>query len=127
MEPVNLFDLAGQQARWLSVRQSTIAGNIANANTPGYRARDVEPFEKVLDSTRVTMSATDPRHISTGATREALAVRQRENPEIPVMPSENSVTLEAELMNAGEVRRAFELNTAIVKAFHRMILMTVKG
>lgn len=127
MEPVNLFDLASQQARWLSVRQSTIAGNIANANTPGFRTRDVEPFEKVLDSTRVTMEVTSPRHISTGATQEAFQVRQKENGDIAVMPSENTVSIENELMDAGEVRRNFELNTAIVKAFHRMVLMTSRS
>ncbi|WP_306792290.1 flagellar basal body protein, partial [Enterobacter asburiae] len=53
MEPVNLFDLATRQSQWLAVRQSTIASNIANANTPGYTANDVEPFEKVLDRTAV--------------------------------------------------------------------------
>ena len=42
MEPVSLFDLAAKQAQWLSVRQSAIAGNIANANTPGYRRKDVD-------------------------------------------------------------------------------------
>ena len=31
MEPVNLFDLATQQSRWLAVRQSAVAGNVANA------------------------------------------------------------------------------------------------
>ncbi len=35
--------------RWLVVRQSTVAQNIANANTPGYKAVDVEPFEAALD------------------------------------------------------------------------------
>ena len=30
-------------------------------------------------------------------------------------------------MKAGEVRRAFELNTAIVKAFHRMMMLGVEG
>ena len=30
-------------------------------------------------------------------------------------------------MNAGEVRRAFELNTAIVKAFNRMTMLVTKG
>mgnify|MGYP002382504004 CR=1 FL=1 len=55
---VNLFDLAAKQAEWLSVRQSTIAGNIANVNTPGYRALEVESFSKVLDNTRVGLQAT---------------------------------------------------------------------
>jgi flagellar basal-body rod protein FlgB len=44
-----------------------------------------------------------------------------------VLPSENTVVLEDELMKAGEVRRTFELNTAIVKAFHRMTMLSVKG
>jgi flagellar basal-body rod protein FlgB len=37
------------------------------------------------------------------------------------------VVLEQELMKAGEVRRSFELNTAIVKAFHSMMTMVVKS
>jgi flagellar basal-body rod protein FlgB len=126
MLPVNLFDLASQQARWLSVRQSTIAGNIANVNTPGYRAVEVEPFEKVLSATRVAVETTDARHISTGATTGSFSVRQQDS-DVAVMPSENSVVLENELMKDGEVGRTFELNTAIVKAFHRMILMSTKG
>ena len=36
MEPIHLFDLASQQARWLTVRQATVASNVSNANTPGY-------------------------------------------------------------------------------------------
>ena len=126
MQPVSLFDLAAQQARWLSVRQSTVAGNIANVNTPGYRAADVEPFEKVLNSKSVAMRATDPRHISLGVGGSGIAVRSEEN-DTAVMPSDNSVVMETELMKAGDVRRSFELNTAIVKAFHRMTLMSLKA
>ena len=126
MQPVNLFDLASQQARWLSVRQTAVSSNIANANTPGYGAVDVEPFEAVLNQTRVAMRATHPRHISVGATGDALAVRQV-NDSVPVMPSGNTVVLETELMKSGELRRNFELNTAIVKSFHRMLMMTTRS
>lgn len=126
MDPVNLFDLAAQQARWLSVRQNAIAGNVANANTPGYRTHDVEPFERVLDRTRVAMTATQSGHLTGGATAAGLSVKPEE-PKNAVLPSDNTVALEDELMKAGEVRRAFELNTAIVKAFHRMIMQSSKG
>ena len=44
-----------------------------------------------------------------------------------MLPSDNNVVLENELMDAGEVRRAFELNTGIVKAFNRMTLLVSKG
>ena len=46
MTPVHLFGVLSQHNRWLSLRQATISGNIANANTPGYKGIDVEPFEK---------------------------------------------------------------------------------
>ena len=126
MQPVNLFALASQQARWLSVRQTAVASNIANANTPGYGAVDVEPFEAVLNQTRVAMRATHPGHIAVGATADALAVRQV-NESTPTMPSGNTVMLEQELMKSGEVRRSMELNTAVVKAFHRMLMNTTRS
>jgi flagellar basal-body rod protein FlgB len=126
MEPVNLFNLAAQQSRWLAVRQSAVAGNVANVNTPGYGTVDVEPFEKVLDNTGVTMAATNAGHLKGRATDAGFSIRQ-EDRGASVLPSENSVVLENELMKAGDIRRQFELNTAIVKAFHRMIMLSTKG
>lgn len=125
MGPVNLFDLATKQAQWLSVRQSSVAGNIANANTPGYTATDVEPFEKVLDRTAVRLSATQNGHLG-GVSEAGFTVKPQE-PTGPAMPSKNTVVMENELMKAGEIRRSFELNTAIVKAFHTMMMTTVRG
>ena len=122
---VNLFALAAKQAEWLSVRQSAIAGNIANVNTPGYRSLTVEPFSKVLDGTRVGLQATQASHLVGGAGREAIAVRQRDDADVSA--SGNSVVLENELLDAGEVRRTFELNTAIVKAFNHMTMLVSKG
>lgn len=126
MEPVNLFDLAAQQSRWLSVRQSAVAGNVANVSTPGYVAVDVEPFEKVLDKTGVRMAATQSGHLGGQSAESGFAVRTEDNAP-SVRPSENSVVLENELLKAGEIRRQFELNTAIVKAFHRMLMLTSKS
>ena len=125
MEPVTLFDLATKQSQWLAVRQSAIASNIANANTPGYTANDVEPFEKVLDRTAVSLQATEAGHLGNEATNAGFRIKQEE-PAGVILPSKNTVVVENELMKAGEVRRAFELNTAIVKAFHSMMMMAVK-
>jgi flagellar basal-body rod protein FlgB len=125
MHPVNLFDLASQQARWLSVRHTAVSSNIANANTPGYGVVEVEPFDAVLDKTRVGMSATHQNHIKVGMGSDSLMVRQTDTK--PNMPSGNTVELENELMKSGEVRRSFELNTAIVKAFHRMLMSTTRS
>jgi flagellar basal-body rod protein FlgB len=53
MRVIHLFDLASQQARWLSARHIAVASNIANANTPGYKAADVPPFETAVITNQV--------------------------------------------------------------------------
>ena len=123
--PVNLFTLASTQARWLSARQTAVAGNIANVNTPGFRARDVEPFSKMLEGgSGVSLVSTSAAHFHSGATG-GIGTKEIEGGRI--LPSGNNVALEDEFVKAGEVRREFELNTAIVRAFHRMLLTAAKG
>jgi flagellar basal-body rod protein FlgB len=123
---IHLFDVVARHNQWLSVRQSTIASNIANANTPGYKSLDVEPFEKVLESTRLAMNATQAGHMTDGSTKAA-AVDIRKSEPWETTHSGNSVSLEQELINAGDVNRAYRLNTGIAKAFHRMLLASAKA
>ena len=126
MTAIHLFDVVSRHNRWLSVRQSAIASNVANANTPGYKSLDVEPFEKVLESTRLAMNATHPGHLTDGAAKTA-AVDIRKSEPWETTHSGNSVSLEQELINAGDVNRAYRLNTGIAKAFHRMLLASAKA
>ncbi|QKV19647.1 flagellar basal body rod protein FlgB [Oricola thermophila] len=125
MTAVNLFKLASTQAKWLSVRQTAVANNIANANTPGYRSVDVEPFADVLSSASVRLNSTAANHFGTSANEIAFRVLDEE----PATFSNQGkrVSLEDELVKSGEIRHSFELNTSIVSAFNRMILMTAKG
>ncbi len=125
MSVIHLFDVVSRHNQWLSVRQATIAGNIANANTPGYKALDVAPFEKTLEATRLEMAATQRGHLADSGSKTS-DVDVREAQPWEVTHSGNSVSLEQELINAGEVNRAYRLNTSIAKAFHRMLLASVK-
>ena len=61
----DLFDMAEKKLGWLSERQSVLASNIANANTPGYRGSDVKPFASVLSGMQtVTPTLTQPAHLA---------------------------------------------------------------
>lgn len=124
MQSIQLFELASRQAEWLSVRQEVVSTNIANANTPKFRAKDVTPFSAVLDSSYVPMARTNPGHIA-GDTMETaqIGVHDEEvNNEIGVQESGNTVSLSGELAKSGDVRRQYELNTQLTKAFHNMML-----
>jgi flagellar basal-body rod protein FlgB len=124
--PIYLFDIASRQAQWLSLRQATIAQNIANANTPGYRAREIEPFAETMNKTTLSMAATQLGHFRS----ETASIRTAEvrlEGATSTTASGNSVDLEQELIEAGEVNKDYSLNTGIVKAFHRMWMASVKA
>ncbi|MEK9278459.1 MULTISPECIES: flagellar basal body rod protein FlgB [unclassified Bradyrhizobium] len=125
MGPLYLFELASSQARWLELRQSTIATNVANANTPGFKARDVEPFNKVLDGTPVRLAMTSPSHMQLSAAEtDTRAIAKKDSWE--VVHSGNSVSLEQEMIKGSDVNRDYSMNSAIVRSFHRMLLSSAK-
>lgn len=126
MAPIDLFKVASQHNQWLSMRQSIISGNIANANTPSYKAREIEPFEAVLSQAGLNMAQTQRGHIAPPADNVA-ARTARDEDTWQVQHSGGTVTLEAELLKAGEVNRAYAMNTGVIKAFHRMLIASAKG
>ena len=124
---VYLFDLASRQARYLGVRQATIASNVANANTPEYKARDVVPFADVMARTGAAgLAMTASTHV---------ASEEGRIPTKPVTAADawdalstgSSVSLEQEMLKAGEVSRDHGLNMGIVKAFDRMLKAAVRS
>lgn len=123
--PVDLFSLAFRHNEWLAARQAAIAGNIANANTPGFKALDLESFDAVLNSSRLSMARSQPGHLRPAADNMPTADVRSEQP-WEVLHSGNTVSLEQELLKAGEVSRSYRLNTSIAKSFHRMILASAK-
>lgn len=125
MQPVHLFDLAARHAQWATVRQTVVTANIANANTPGFVARDVVPFEAVLDRTQLTLARTEPGHVDLSGT-ELGATKTRAADSWDITYSGNSVSLDQELVKADETSRAFSLDAAIVRSFHRMFLASVR-
>jgi len=126
VEPIYLFDLAATQARWLAVRQAAMAENVANANTPGYVAKDVAPFSEVYTQTQLQLATTNPAHMGNDPLDLGSVSADNEQP-WEITPSGNSVSMEHEMLKANEVSRTYSMNTAIVKAFHQMMSLGLKG
>jgi flagellar basal-body rod protein FlgB len=123
VQPVYLFTLASQHERWATVRQAALTSNIANANTQGYTAVDIQPFSAVLDDTsQVTMARTEPGHL--GASGDAGDPAERD---WQVKQTDKPVAVEEQLMMADETNRAFTLDTGVVRAFHRMLMSAVRS
>ncbi len=120
MSSLPIFSLASRHAEWLTIRQQTVANNIANAQTPDYKASRVSPFQAVLDDKAGTMSRTSPLHLaSAGNVGGRYGTAE-------VYGTEQPVSVENEIVEQTELRQSYELNTSIAKAFHRMILSVAK-
>lgn len=112
-ENLEIFRLSHAMARHAGARQAVVARNMANADTPGYRARDIAPFSEVLEA-GPGMRATRPGHrfggegpgvfeprIERGAARD---------------PNGNSVSLETEMLRGVEVQRQHSRALAIYRS-----------
>lgn len=125
METPALFALASQRTRWLAERQAVVAENVANANTPGFQSKEIEPFEAVLQGERFGLAATRPGHLTVADRARAASVAT--SADADATHSGNTVSLEQEMMKLGEIRRHHALTTGILKSFHKFLLMGARG
>ncbi|ACI53162.1 putative flagellar basal-body rod protein FlgB [Gluconacetobacter diazotrophicus PA1 5] len=89
----DLLGLAKDRLHWLEARESVLAGNVANANTPGYVPKDMTPFQGVLqEQMGMTLAQTEPGHMA-GQGGSARTDRTGGS----ASPDKNEVSLEAEL------------------------------
>lgn len=100
-----LVGMLKQRMSWHEQRQGVLAQNVANADTPGYKARDLKDltFPELVGKGAaggVAMVATDARHIgpSSGASD---ASSERRKP-FEVTPQGNAVVLEDEVMRVAQ-------------------------
>ena len=107
---LNLLDLASQMARHAAARHQVIAENVANADTPGYRARDIKEFQSFVND-GFTPRATRPEHM--GAAEGRIRPPQAEELALPSAPNGNTVSIEDQAMRAVEAQGQHALALAI--------------
>ena len=90
LENLTLLDLASEMARHATARHRVIAENVANADTPGYRARDIKDFSSIVKES-FTARATRPGHVGFGA-----RFGDPETFELALAPSPNGNTVDIE-------------------------------
>lgn len=112
-ENLEIMRMAHGLARHAGTRQDLVARNIANADTPDYRARDVVAFEDMYrsdagDRMRATRSAHFSASDGVGSFREFEIAGE-------AAPNGNTVSLESEMMRSADVRHQHDMATSIYK------------
>lgn len=126
MQDLAIFSVSSQRSRWLAARISVISNNIANADTPGFKASDVAAFDAAMETAARTTARTNPDHLSpAGASPGLFDIIARDGG--AQKHSGNTVNLEGEMMQLGEVRSQHSLVSGVISAFNRMLLQSVRG
>ena len=107
--PLDILNLASALAAHADARQQVISENVAHADTPGYRARDIADFASVVEEgPGFAARQTRPGHIAFGASPAGF-----EPVEAAVFgaetPNGNSVSLEDQMTRAAEVRQEHDM------------------
>ena len=114
-----------------ALRQQVLASNIANADTPGYKARDID-FSKSLEAavagrTQTTsLATTAARHLAPGQQGAAGGpVLYRK----PVQPSldGNTVDMDVERAQFAENAIHFEANLMFINSQLKAMLAAIQG
>lgn len=96
-------------------RQKLIAQNVANADTPGFRSRDLAGFASTYRSqVSVEMRGTRPGHM-TGISWGSGTERVLDDGGEPA-PNGNTVSLEEEMIRIAETRREFDISLAVTRS-----------
>jgi flagellar basal-body rod protein FlgB len=118
LSDVPLFALADRRLAWVDARQSLLAQNIANADTPHWHARDLKPFAAMLQRATVQMVRTDPTHLASagadGAPDKSAEVAEQS-------PDGNSVAIDKELVKVADTDSAHELVTGLTKKYLSLV------
>jgi len=130
--PIDLdsaFGIHAQALQLRSRRAELLAENLANSDTPGYKARDID-FKKVLGAARSNAEAlktTQSGHIQPGATNTAGVVRTGFRN--PLQASLDGNTVDVQVEQASFARNAVDYQTSLTLLSGRIrtLLTAIKG
>jgi len=129
MALTNLFSLISEKMDYLTQRQGVIAQNIAQANTPNYKPKDVISFDEVLKKTGLSstsnssfhLTSTNANHLSGSSSAgsssggKSLLRTVKEADVYEVKPSGNAVVLEQQLSQMSDTTAQYQMMTSLYK------------
>ncbi len=123
-----LMNMLIQKMSYLNQKQAMLAENVANQDTPNYKALDMKPFNfgDALRQASVGMAVTDPRHIvpasMAGVNAQTFASKTGEN-----LPSGNTVDIEDQMMEVSKTAGDYQATTSMYRKVMGLLKIAIKG
>lgn len=128
---LTIFNAIKKRMDWTAQRQEVLAQNIANANTPEYRARDLKSFAfrdiVQRESMMINLKTTGPNHLSGRVTTIRDISEEETRLPYETSPNGNSVVLEEQMSKMNETAISHKLTNEIYSKQMAMIKIAVTG
>jgi len=124
LSKIKLFSALENKMDYIGARQSVIARNIANANTPGYRPVDLKKvnFAKMVDQqSGISMSTTNSGHISASTSNTGTFASQNQKTFYETTPTGNSVVIEEQMLKMSKNSMDYSATTSLYKKMTQLI------
>ena len=123
-----LFDLISARSAWLGQRQAVLGQNVAQADTPGFRPRDLKPASlrrlaaRTPAARRSGWSRSGPRRRTRPAEpRRAARFADEKAASYEVTPSGNGVELPEQLEKMAATELDHRLTTSLYRSYVGML------
>ena len=110
-ESLKIVKMAHAMAEHAGIRQGLVSQNIANADTPGYKAKDLADFGQSFRDAG-TMRATRPEHLGADASVTGRILQSTTTED----PNGNTVSLDREMVRGVEIRQEHDMALSIYRA-----------
>lgn len=135
LDRIPLLGLLVQRMDYLTARQRVIADNVANADTPGYRPKDIAPsaFARELSGVAgggvapVALKTTAPGHIAGPGSPPSGRGQPRTADDYEIAPSGNAVVLEEQMARLAEVQMDHATITSLYRKQIGLLRMALGG
>ncbi len=130
-EQIPLLSAMMRRLNWLQQRQQVLAHNVANADTPGFKANDLKPqdqggFRSMLQAQApaISLAVTDAKHVRSPRVSGA-AVVQKDRDAFETSLSGNNVVIEQQMMKISETQMAHQTITNLYRKHLGMLRMAL--
>jgi flagellar basal-body rod protein FlgB len=125
---ISVFNIASRRMDWLGQRQQVVAQNVANSDTPGYRAREIASFAEILEAEMPSSEpmVTNPFHLF--MTDGAGTADVFDDPlSVESKLDGNTVNLEREAIKSDEIASSFAMAVNIYRKSSSLLGLAITG
>ena len=114
-----VFKMMTAKMNWLETRQRVLSQNIANADTPGYRPKDLEEIDFKSNfrrsEFRLQLAVTNQNHVQSKIQQSSFGDEKESRKSYEVSPTGNAVVLEEQLIKVADSAGAHQLATSLYR------------